>query len=263
MQRYGILIDTTLCVGCYECENACAERWGFPPDADAHTLSSTQNTAINQCNEVYVPKMCMHCLEPTCVSVCPVGAFTKTAIGPVVYDADKCIGCRYCMQACPFDVPKYQWSSVVPKVTKCNLCYERISKGENPACVDACIPQARIFGTLESLIAEAKKRIADNAENYYPAVYGVNEAGGTSILYLANKQFAELGLKANLPLHPLPDLTWAILSKIPNYVFWGGTLLGGIWWLTQRKNEIRRLENSLKTMEELHPSSRLNNNNHS
>src|SRR5574341_8867 len=123
--QYGILIDTTKCIGCYACEQACAERWGFPTDSEAHELSSTQNTAVKTIDDMYLPRMCMHCQNPTCASVCPVGAFEKTPEGPVVYDADKCIGCRYCMQACPFDVPRYQWSSLNPRVSKCDMCRER------------------------------------------------------------------------------------------------------------------------------------------
>lgn len=248
--EYGILIDTTLCVGCYECEKACAERWGFPYDAEAHTLSSTANTAVLTVNDVYVPRMCMHCADPTCASVCPVGAFEKTPQGPVLYDADKCMGCRYCMQACPFDVPRYQWDSLNPKVTKCDMCHERILNGEKPACVESCPAEARIFGPLEEIIDIAKKRIAENPESYYQKIYGLKEAGGTSIIYLAAKPFEELALRTNLPDHPLPDLTWAIMSKIPNYVFWGATLLGGIWWITNRRNEVAAYELKLKEMEE-------------
>ncbi|MEK6565493.1 MAG: 4Fe-4S dicluster domain-containing protein, partial [Bacteroidota bacterium] len=157
--QYGILIDTTKCVGCYACEQACAERWGFPTDNEVHELSSIKNTAMKTVNETYVPRMCMHCQDPTCVSVCPVGAFQKTAEGPVVYDADKCIGCRYCMQACPFDVPRYQWNSLNPKVTKCDMCRDRVLQGQKPACVESCPAEARVFGPLDEIIKEAKKRV--------------------------------------------------------------------------------------------------------
>lgn len=254
--QYGILIDTTMCVGCYECERACGERWGFPVDAEKHVLSETQNTAILTKDDVYVPRMCMHCADPTCASVCPVGAFTKTSEGAVVYDADKCIGCRYCMQACPFDVPRYQWNSLNPKVTKCDLCHERTMQGQKPACVEVCPAEARIFGPLEEIIQEAKRRLAESPDSYYPKIYGLKEAGGTSIIYLAAKSFDELGLPGNLPDHPLPDLTWAIMSKIPNYVFWGSTLLGGIWWITNRRKEVAAYEHRLHEMETRNPSHR-------
>ena len=247
--QYGILIDTTKCIGCYACEQACAERWGFPTDNEIHELSSIKNTAIKTVNETYVPRMCMHCQDPTCVSVCPVGAFQKTAEGPVVYDADKCIGCRYCMQACPFDVPRYQWHSLNPKVTKCDMCRDRVLQGQKPACVEICPAEARVFGFLDEIIKEAKKRVAEQPEVYHGKIYGVKEAGGTSVIYLAAKPFGELGLRMNLPEHPLPDLTRAVMQKIPNYVFWGGTLLGGIWWITNRRKEVQALERKLRAMQ--------------
>lgn len=247
--QYGILIDTTKCVGCYACEQVCAERWGFPTDNEVHELSSIKNTAMKTVNETYVPRMCMHCQDPTCVSVCPVGAFQKTAEGPVVYDADKCIGCRYCMQACPFDVPRYQWDSLNPRVTKCDMCRDRVLQGQKPACVEICPAEARVFGPLDEIIKEAKKRVADQPEVYHGNIYGVKEAGGTSVIYLAAKPFGELGLRMNLPEHPLPDLTRAVMQKIPNYVFWGGTLLGGIWWITNRRKEVQALERKLRSMQ--------------
>ncbi len=256
--RYGILIDTTLCIGCYACEAACGERWGFP-ESDVHELSSLKNTTVKTMNDINVPRMCMHCQDPTCVSVCLVGAFTKTMEGPVVYDADKCIGCRYCMQACPFDVPRYQWNSLNPKVTKCDMCHDRILRGEKPACVQACPVEARIFGPLEDIIQGAKKRVADNPDKYYSKIYGISEAGGTSVIYLAAKPFDQLGLRTRVPEHSLPDLTWAVMQKIPDYVFWGSTLLGGIWWITNRRKEVQAFEQKLKQMEERNPSRSGNN----
>ncbi|MGB2870113.1 MAG: 4Fe-4S dicluster domain-containing protein [Bacteroidota bacterium] len=253
MPRYGMLIDTTACIGCFACEQACGERWGNP-ESEIHKLSSTKNTAVQQYDEIFVPKLCMHCQEPTCASVCPVGALQKTAEGPVVYDADKCIGCRYCMQACPFDVPKYQWNSLNPKVTKCDLCHDRITKGEKPACVVACPAEARIFGELDELIKEATRRLQANPSTYEQHIYGVREAGGTSVLFLAAKPFEQLGMRTNLPDHPLPSLTWAVLSKIPNYVFWGSTMLAGIWWITNRRKEVQAYENALEAMELRKPS---------
>jgi formate dehydrogenase iron-sulfur subunit len=153
------------------------------------------------------------------------------------------------MQACPFDVPKYQWNSLNPKVTKCDLCHERIEKGEKPACAEACPTGARTFGTVDELIKEAQKRMYVDSGKYYPSIYGVHEAGGTSILYISDKSFEKLGLKTNLPNHPLPNLTWEILSKIPNYVFWGSTLLSGVWWITNRRKEVQAFELKLKEME--------------
>lgn len=241
MNNYGLLIDTTRCVGCMECENVCAERWEFPAE-ERHVLSAHKNTAVYEVGEVYVPRQCMHCASPSCESVCPVGAFRKTNEGPVLYDVEKCIGCRYCMQACPFDVPKYQWDSANPRVTKCDMCYDRTSKGEATRCSEACPAEARVFGPIDELIAEARRRIEEDPDAYYPHIYGVKEVGGTSVLYLSNKPMTELGLRSSLPEQALPDLTWAVLSKIPNYVFWSGTLLAGVWWITNRRSEVHDAE---------------------
>jgi formate dehydrogenase iron-sulfur subunit len=248
MSGYGILIDTTMCIGCYACEAADAERWGEPVP-EQHTLSSVQRTAVLQVDDTYLPRLCMHCTDPTCVSVCPVGALKKTDTGAVVYDADKCMGCRYCLQACPFEVPKYEWDKAVPKVTKCDMCHDRVEKGRKPACVEACPTGARTFGKLEDLIKEAQKRMFENPGKYYPSIYGIREAGGTSILYISDRAFEKLGLKTNIPGRPMPSFTWDILSKIPHYVFWGSTLLTGIWWITNRRTEVRAFEMKLKEME--------------
>jgi formate dehydrogenase iron-sulfur subunit len=242
-----MLVDTTLCVGCYECESACAKRWGNPEPDDVHELSAKKNTVVKTVADVYVPILCMHCQEPTCVSVCPVGALEKKANGAVVYNVDKCIGCRYCMQACPFQIPRYQWISLNPKVTKCDLCYERTMQGKPPACVESCPTNARFFGIRDELLKEAKRRIREKPGEYIPAVYGATEVGGTATLYLSAKPFHQIGLKTGLPEHPLPDLTWNVMSKIPNYIFWSGTLLAGIYWIAKRRKEVeeyeRRLEN--------------------
>jgi formate dehydrogenase iron-sulfur subunit len=245
----AILVDTTQCIGCYACEDACAERWGFPI-TEIHELSSIKNTVVQNWDGIYVPRLCMHCENPTCSSVCPVGAFQKTPEGPVVYDPNKCIGCRYCMQACPFLVPKYQWNTANPKVTKCDMCYDRITAGKQPACVEACPAQARIFGTRKDLLDEAHKRINQNPTQYYPHVFGEEEVGGTSVIYLSSREFSEIGFHSNLPKHALPQYTWNIMSKIPGYVFWGSTLMTGFWWLTNRKREVARFKNNGKSADE-------------
>ena len=258
MKRYGILIDITRCIGCYACETACGERWGNP-ESDVHALSATKNTTVLTVGDTYVPKLCMHCDVPTCASVCPVGAIAKTPQGPVVYDPDKCMGCRYCLQACPFDVPKYQWKSNNPEVRKCDMCHDRIAKGQQPACVEACPAEARIFGVLDDLILEAQTRIRKDPGTYENHIYGVKEAGGTSVLFLSPVPFETLGMKTDLPSQPMPTLTWAVLSKIPNYVFWGSTLLAGIWWITNRRTEVQAYEAALRKLEE---RNKHNNGNH-
>jgi formate dehydrogenase iron-sulfur subunit len=245
MKRSGMLIDTTLCVGCYECETACAQRWGNPDPDDVHELSDQQNTAVKLISDVNVPILCMHCEHPTCASVCPVGALEKKESGAVVYDVTKCIGCRYCLQACPFQIPRYQWKSLNPKVSKCDLCYQRTTEGKLPACVEACPTGSRSYGDRGQLVAEARRRIREKPSEYIHAIYGEKEVGGTSTLYLAAKPFHQIGLKAGMPERPLPELTWNVMSKIPNYVFWSGTLLAGIAWMTNRRKEVAEYEQRL------------------
>src|ERR1017187_1245733 len=133
----AILYDSTLCIGCKACEAGCAERWGLPSNAKTaaeEIISAHKLTAVETHGERYSRRLCMHCAEPTCVSVCPVGALKKTALGPVTYDPAKCMGCRYCLMACPFQVPVYEWSSRLPRVRKCAMCYERQLAGKPTAC---------------------------------------------------------------------------------------------------------------------------------
>jgi formate dehydrogenase iron-sulfur subunit len=241
----AVLYDSTLCIGCKACETACAERWGNPYDdtiAAQERLSAQKLTAIETHGERYSRRMCMHCAEPTCVSVCPVGALQKTALGPVVYDADKCMGCRYCMQACPFQVPAYEWNARLPRVRKCDMCYERQMAGKPTACSEACPTEATITGERNALVAEAKKRLAGNPDKYYQRIYGLQEAGGTSVLFLSAVPFQQIGLRTNLPNEPIPALTWRVLSMVPDVVTVGTTLLGGIWWITNRRDEVAKAE---------------------
>lgn len=241
----AVLYDSTLCIGCKACETACAERWGNPYDdtiAAQEHLSAQKLTAIETHGERFSRRMCMHCAEPTCASVCPVGALHKTALGPVVYDADKCMGCRYCMQACPFQVPAYEWNARLPRVRKCDMCYDRQMAGKPTACSEACPAEATITGDRSSLVAEAKRRLAENPDKYYQRIYGLEEAGGTSVLFLSAVPFQQIGLRTNLPNEPIPALTWRVLSLVPDVVTVGTTLLGGIWWITNRRDEVAKAE---------------------
>jgi formate dehydrogenase iron-sulfur subunit len=247
--KKAMLIDITLCVGCNACQVACKEENGLA-DTEEHILSPTAYTVLNEYNGTYVRRMCQHCVDPTCVSVCPVGAFTKTEAGPVLYDADKCIGCRYCMQACPFQVPRYEWADYYPLVQKCKFCAERLEKGLQPACAEACPTGATKYGDRDDLIREAHERIKAEPEKYVNKVYGLEEVGGTSILYISSVPFEELGFKTNLSKIPLPTLTWNALSKIPTVVAVGGVFLYGVWWITNRRTEVQQFEAKLKEMDD-------------
>jgi formate dehydrogenase iron-sulfur subunit len=241
----AILYDSTLCIGCKSCEAACAQRWHLPYDdkvAAETKISAHKLTTIQTFGDHYSRRLCMHCAEPTCASVCPVGALHKTAFGPVLYDAEKCMGCRYCMTACPFQVPAYEWNSQLPKVRKCDMCYDRQRAGQLTACAENCPTGATACGERDALIAEARRILAAKPNEYYQRIYGLREVGGTSVLYLSAVPFEQIGLRTNLPQQPLPHLTWRVLEALPNVVSVGSVLLGGIWWITNRRDEVARAE---------------------
>jgi formate dehydrogenase iron-sulfur subunit len=171
-----------------------------------------------------------------------VGAFQKTAAGPVVYDEDKCMGCRYCMLACPFGVPRYEWNSTLPRVRKCDMCAQRVAAGQPTSCAEICPTGATKFGEREELLAEARQRIQANPQQYTNYIYGETEVGGTAVLLLSSVPFSEFGYQSDLLREPLPLLTYRVLSKIPDLVTLGGLLLGGIWWLTNRRDEVALAE---------------------
>jgi len=241
----AILYDSTLCIGCRLCEGACAEHWGLPYDeeiAAQEKLSEHKLTTIVTQEAGFTRRLCMHCQDPTCASVCPVGALQKTSLGPVVYDESRCIGCRYCMLACPFQVPAYEWSRQLPRMKKCDMCYERQQAGLPTACAEICPTGATLCGERDELIAEARRRLAENPDQYYDHIYGLNEVGGTSVLFLSAVPFEELGMQTRLLREPLPLLTWRVLSLIPDIVAVGTVLLGGVWWITHRREEVAAAE---------------------
>lgn len=238
----GLLIDITQCVGCGACRDACCEANGLPAGEETE-LSDTKFTVVQEMtipsgDTRYVRRMCMHCEHPTCGSVCPVGAFEKTAEGPVLYDAGKCIGCRYCMMACPYQVPRYEWMSRNPRVRKCVFCAPRLAKGEPTACSEACPTGATKFGDRDELLAEAHERIRSNPDGYVQQVFGEFDGGGTSVLVLSDVKFAELGFPGNLPAHPMGEYTEAVLSKLPNVIVVAGSFLSGLYWIIHRRQTL-------------------------
>lgn len=234
----ALLIDITRCIGCRACVAACKESHGLPGDDTASELSATALTALVDHGDTYVRRLCMHCDDPSCASVCPVGALHKTRDGPVAYDARLCLGCRYCMVACPFNVPRYEWTSAAPAVRKCDMCVARAAQGKLPACVEACPAEATVAGDRDELLAEARRRIAENPGGYHPQIYGESEAGGTSVLFLSPVPFEQLGFKQGLASEPLPNLTWRALERIPGVVSMGGAALMAVWWITHRRQEV-------------------------
>ncbi|HLA68641.1 MAG TPA: 4Fe-4S dicluster domain-containing protein [Bacteroidota bacterium] len=222
----GVLVDTTRCIGCRSCEMACAEAHGFPePPTDDHILeherqpSTTQWSVINRFmttkGEVFAKRQCMHCAQPACASACLTKAMLKTEDGPVIWREDKCMGCRFCMISCPFDVPKFEYESPIPKIQKCNLCWERLQEGEQPACVEACPAEAIKFGKRKDLLEEAQALISKNPDDYVHHIYGETEAGGTSYLYLSAVPFEQIGFRTDLDPTPYPELSKDYLYAVP------------------------------------------------
>jgi formate dehydrogenase iron-sulfur subunit len=243
--KKGLLFDVTRCVGCGACYQACKERNRLPqttPDFLQDHLSDRTFTTVTNRQDRFVRRLCMHCEVPTCVSVCPVGALEKTPASPVIYHEDRCMGCRYCMLACPFSIPRYEWSKVLPRVRKCDLCADRLEKGLPTACSEVCPTGATLFGEREQLVQVARERLAANPTTYNPHIYGLEEVGGTSVLLISDVPMESLGYPQGLMKDPLPLLTWKVLQKIPNFVIAGSALLGGIWWITSRRDKVKQAE---------------------
>ena len=249
MKPKAMLVDITKCIGCRACEQACKEVHHFPAEHEP-TLSATALTVVEERGDKFVRRLCMHCQEPACASVCPVGALKKTAAGPVVYDGKKCIGCRYCMLGCPYSVPRYEWSKLVPYVKKCDMCAERVLAGKTTACAEVCPVGATIFGDRDALLAEAQKRIRENPA-YVNRIYGSEEeVGGASVFFLSDVPFEKLGFVRPPQTQPLPALSEAALGEMPTVVMIGGSLLAGLYWFTERRRHVMATEAAEKAERE-------------
>jgi Fe-S-cluster-containing dehydrogenase component len=262
--QFGVLVDTTVCIGCRRCEWACKE-WNKLPGqmpfaqyekdqdvfrkvrrthADTFTVVNRYPNPRDASRPIYVKKQCMHCYEPGCASSCFVKAFTKRPIGPVTYDASLCVGCRYCMAACPFDMPAYQYDNAfTPEVTKCTFCFDRISKeGGVPACVGICPVETMTFGKRTDLIDLAHKKIRDNPQRYVNHVYGEREVGGTSWLYLASVPFHMIGFRTDLGTNPVPSLGKPFLSLVAPVFITIPALAMGFYSFKRRRDKMTEEE---------------------
>jgi formate dehydrogenase iron-sulfur subunit len=242
---YGILIDVTKCTACEKCVAACTANKGLDPwqaDRDRavtadglseHRLSAVLKVADGR----FARKSCMHCLEPSCVSACIVGGLTKTPEGPVVYDRDKCIGCRYCMLACPFHVPRYEWDETVPYMVKCDMCSDRLSHNRPPACVEACPQKALTFGDRDQLLSRARALIRQSPDRYRQHIWGEKEFSGTSVMYVSDVDLAPLGWPAG-GAPAIPSLTEPLIHKTPFIGLGVATALLGLNWIVKRRDEL-------------------------
>lgn len=256
---FGVLHDISLCVGCRSCEAACNKVNALPPpekpfddlsvlDHDRRTETANY-TVVNKYEKGGVDKpqfrkiQCNHCLEPACASVCFVKALRKTKIGAVTYDPDVCVGCRYCMIACPFEIPAYEYNNpITPRVTKCHMCFPRLVQGQLPGCVEACPMEALIFGKRDELLRVARARISKSPDKYIDHIYGENEMGGTSWLYISNVPFSDVGMREDLGVTAAPLLTSGALSAVPIVAGLWPVLLMGIYAVSKRKDKMFKKE---------------------
>lgn len=257
--RWGMLVDTTRCIGCRHCEWACKKQNGLPsaplpqfsdpsvfnslrrPDATSYTVVNRFTRPGDPDRPVYAKVQCMHCDYAACVSACLVGAFHKEKGGSVQYTAWKCMGCRYCMVACPFQIPAYEYfNAFTPVVRKCTFCFERVSReGKFPACAHICPEEVMTFGRREDLLRAARERVAKHPDRYLPHIYGEHEVGGTGWLYLAAVPFEQLGLPVlgHTPVTRLNETVQHSIFKyfIPPIALYG--FLGAMMWMHRDKEE--------------------------
>lgn len=289
----GILYDATQCIGCKACEVACKAHNHLPPvknpaldqvygvegawdgadDLNSRTMNKIkaypglktveaaradvvlQDSAPARDDLSFVKRACMHCVDPDCVSACPVSALTKDPqTGIVQYNPDACIGCRYCQIACPFNIPKFEFEKAFPQIVKCQMCADLVAKGGIPACCAACPTGASLFGPVAGLREEGHRRLAaevgDSLEypihaldsgdtkpatvaDYTPHIYGETETGGTQYMLMADVPFERLGLPA------LGEDSRARLSETIQHTLYGGMaapalLLGGLVYAAYR-----------------------------
>ena len=259
-EALGLLFDSTLCIGCKACVAACKRvnglpgdpisedlaMWDAPLDISAHTFNIIKvwhsGTATNKDQETdgyaFMKQSCLHCVDPSCVSACPVSAMTKDPVtGIVAYDPGACIGCRYCVAACPFGVPRFEYNKALPKIGKCELCRHRMADGHYAACAEVCPTGATLYGKVSDLSAEARRRLAlkpgetttfprgrlggpdwsyqGTAAKYVQQIYGEKELGGTQMIKLAAVPFEKLGHR------PLPERSYASISEGLQHTLYG------------------------------------------
>ncbi len=244
----SMLYDASLCVGCRACQTACKRRsnlphvtdpqnlYEMPSDLNADTWTIIQLYQDDD-GESFVKHQCMHCIDPACVSVCPVAALQKTNTGPVIYKGERCIGCRYCMAACPFGIPKSQWEKALPLIQKCDFCADRQATGQAPACGEACPTGALIYGTRKEMLTIAKGRLKEDP-SYIQHIYGETEAAGTSMLYIAKVGFEKLGFP-EVDDTDFAKITWPYMIAVPGVIGVMVTLSTAIYFYTHRNKNTR------------------------
>lgn len=239
----AMLIDLSRCVGCGNCQRACNEANNLHPTTEqmqglsAQSFTFVQQVDLEGGKTRFVKRQCMHCLDAACASACPVAALYQATEGSIVYRANRCLGCRYCMVSCPFGVPRFEWEDgLTPEIRKCMFCIERQREGELPACAANCPTGALKVGRRDELLVEAHARIATNPTAYVDHVFGEHEAGGTAMLYISDVPFEQLGFRTDVTTRPVPGYTWDVMSKLPVVVGGLAVVLTGASIVTRRRN---------------------------
>ena len=250
----GVLYDATKCIGCRGCQVAC-KQWNElpaektvnkgelenPPRRTAYTFTKVQFNELEESNKlkmVFTKTQCMHCEHPACAEACIVGALVKTPEGPVTYDEGKCIGCRYCMVACPFGIPNFEWDKAMPWIRKCTFCADRQSAGLKPACVTTCPTGALHLGEREELLVIARERIKASPGKYADHIYGEKEVGGTSWLYLSPVAFEKVGFSEHA-FSPVTVNVERAMSGVPPALIIVAAIMSAVYWLTKRKQKVQ------------------------
>ncbi|MDR0522760.1 MAG: 4Fe-4S dicluster domain-containing protein [Planctomycetaceae bacterium] len=218
-------------------------------DIHIHSADAVSSATKTDGSEVwrYIKRQCLHCKEPACASACFAKAFQKTEAGPVVYYPQLCVGCRYCMLACPFSIPKFEWHKPIPTLEKCMMCSSRVNQNEAPACVSVCPTGVMKFGDHDELLKEAKEIIAAD-KKYEQHIYGEEEAGGTSWIYISDKPFAEMGFKTTVPKRSIPSYTNKYMHFTPVFAAAWAAVLAGLYIITGIAS--RRMKINKKTAKE-------------
>ncbi len=239
----AMLIDISRCTGCGNCQRSCNTANQLQPTSEqlqslsARTYTFVQRLDLEGGKTRFVKRQCMHCLDAGCASACPVSALHKTEEGPIAYRADRCLGCRYCMISCPFNIPRFDWNDgLTPEIRKCTFCIERQREGKLPACAENCPSGALKVGLRGELLQEAHSRIDANPRFYVNHIYGEHEAGGTAMLYISDVPFGTLGFRTDVTTRPIPAYTWDVMSKLPWVIGGMAVVLTGASVYTRQRN---------------------------